>query len=274
MQHYNILLICLSFISPCLFAQQLPEANIKISPIFHYFDYTEFDQNGNKLNKESGFIPGLQLLFSVDDEHALSSFEFIMSVINGRVEYKGQTQSRAPFNSKTDETLHRFGFKYAWRSTNKPFVPERLYIAVTHNRWDRDIIGRGVVSDLSEIYTWDETAFGLNQSLYQNQNIQLLIDVSVLHITGPEIEVDLTPFGFGKPELDLGSRYGGRIQIQYQQKIINKIRLSTSLFFEGWNFGRSEPKTIHRPTGSSAVITEPRSETRHAGILFTLEKIF
>lgn len=277
MKYLRNFILYLLFFSASLFAQQLfaqqaPQSTLSVSPVFHYFNYTEYDDNNVELDRETGLIPGLELSFLVEDRRIRHSFEIVMSMINGRVDYDGQTQAGVPFITKTDETLYQLGFRYGWR-TESPFIPEKLYIAVNHHRWDRDIIGKGNVQGLSEVYEWGELSLGLIQPFYQNNQTSLLIDASVLYIFGPEIEVDLSDFGFGKPVLELGARYGGRIQLLYKEKKADDIELSVSMYLEGWRFGRSNSTTIFSPTGS-AVITEPKSETLHSGIRFTIQKLF
>ncbi len=273
---YNTLLLflvhflVLSVFSPVLYAQQ-PLQAVTISQAAHYFNYTEFDDNGVELDKETGFIPGLQLSYLLGlglNKHQLS---FNIGYFQGQVEYDGQLQSGAPFLTDTDETLFNYGFKYTL-NTALLYAPD-VFVMLSQHRWDRGILGRENVSALSEVYTWNEAAIGFMQKLYKNKKNQIATEISALYIFNPEMEIDLRDFGFGRPELSLGASGGLRLQLFYHHNVSRRVRLSTAAYYEAWNFGRSANLTI-LGLSRSAIIFEPESETRHSGVKFSVEILF
>ena len=267
-----LMLTCLCLVSPCLFAQQTAQTSIAISPTAHYFNYTEFDDNGVELDKETGFIPGIEFSAS----RAVGLKQNVLSIkaayFSGKVDYDGQTQGGTPFQTETDQTLYDIGLRYSWK-TNTPSAPERLYLGISLHHWDRDIQGKGNVSGLFETYRWGEAALGLIHPFYTSLAGQIILDAGLLYIVNPEITIDLTPFGYGEPTLDLGSRLGSRFKLIFQSNVNNSLQYSAALYFEAWNFGRSADKTLGSLT-NSIIVHEPKSETRNAGIQLTIKKYF
>ncbi len=278
---YNALLLflvhlfVLSVFSPVLYAQQ-PLQGFTISQAAHYFNYTEFDDNGVELDKETGFIPGFQISYLVGlglNKHQLS---FNVEYFKGQVEYDGQLQSGAPFLTDTDETLFNYGLKYTLNPALLLYGRDDgrdVFFMLSQHRWDRDILGRAGVSGLSEVYTWSEAAIGLMQQVYKNKKTQIVAEIGVLYIFNPKMEIDLRDFGFGRPDLSLGASGGLRLQLFYHHNVSKKMRLSTAAYYEAWDFGRSANLTIFSLSGS-ATIFEPESETRHAGVKFIVEMLF
>ena len=78
---------------------------------------------------------------------------------------------------------------------------------------------------------------------------------------------------YGSARLDIGDGTGGRLNLSWKRLSENNTRYGLSLFFEGWDFGRSNTK-LTQGGSSSVFVTEPRSETRNIGLKFNIEYMF
>jgi len=262
-----LLILLLNVISPAKSAQQ-PVQIFTISPAMHYFNYTEYSDNDVELDKETGFIPGINLSYLFALKSNVHQLVFDIAYYKGEVKYDGQLQSGIPFVTNTDETLINYSVKYIfnWQS----IYVQNVFFMLSQHQWDRNILGKGNVSGLFEIYKWDEIALGFTQKLYKTNEIQITAEIAGLYIYNPTIEIDFTASGSGFPELDLGSSGGLRLELFYYFDVTNNMKLSTSVYFETWDFGRSANKVI----AGIGSIHEPKSETRHSGLRFNAEILF
>ena len=80
--------------------------------------------------------------------------------------------------------------------------------------------------------------------------------------------IDLSESGYGYTDLILKEDDGARIKIHWSTEN-GGLAYGVSLFYEMWEFGKSDSNTTTGGTSSISVF-EPRSETRHSGIQFTL----
>ena len=143
----------------------------------------------------------------------------------------------------------------------------------SHIKWQRDIRDNNNISGINETYKWLEYSIGLNSDLFINQKDVFNIEAAYLIIRNGTIDVDLSRVNLGSTTLDLGDGTGGRLNLNWKRISENNTRYGLSLFFEGWDFGRSNTKQTQG--GSSIVfVTEPRSETRNIGLKFNIEYSF
>jgi len=244
------------------------ETQLTLSPSLLHFDYTEFSTTDEVLNRELGWLPGLELKLS----HTITSDWLIgihSAYYQGTVDYTGQTQSGAPHTTDTETKLLRFG----GRIKKGIYKNIHLFVGVQLHQWNRNIRDNNNVSGLDETYKWLEYSIGLNSDLFISQNDILNLEAGFLIIRNGTLDVDLSRIDLGTTRLDLGDGTGARLNLSWKRISTNNIHYGLSLFVEGWNFGRSNTKPT-QGGASSVFVTEPRSETRNIGLKFNIEYMF
>lgn len=255
---FKIINLCICLILCCALAHPLHAGTtIKASASLLDFNYEEFDQSGQSLNKETGIIPGL----SITASKALAAFTNTISAkaYDGQVDYNGQTQSGVPHTTNTNETLYRLFYKLNWHPTDYGIS---IYGKVAWQQWNRDILPANNISGLFEQYQWWSYELGLAATLLESDSDKLILELGASRTSNGSIEIDLSPQGFGKPELKLSNGSGFSTALKYQHTLSNKNKISLSLQHQRWEFGRSNTKTVS--DGFTTInITEPRSDSRH-----------
>ena len=246
----------------------LAETQLTLSPSLLHFDYTEFSTTDEVLDTESGWLPGLEVRLS----HAISSDWFInihTAYYQGTVYYHGQIQSGIPHSTDTKMKLIRLGA----RVERSVIENTHLFIGAQTHQWQRNIQDNNNISGLDETYKWFEYSIGLNSAIPVTQKDIINLEAGFLFIRNATIDVDLSKVDLGTATLDIGDGTGGRLNATWTHQHINNTRYGISVFFEAWQFGRSNTKQTEG--GSSIVfVTEPRSETRNIGLKFNIEYSF
>lgn len=236
------------------------ESQFSIAPALLYFDYTEFSKSGVILDKETGWVPGLQLHLDKPLNEQLT-VKLELTAYDGSVDYEGNTQTT------TEANIIRFG-----AGIETPLSTHTdLIFGVTHNEWQRDIQDSSTLLGPFEIYRWWEISLGISSQFWINDTQSWQAEASLLRIIKPTIHVDLSKADLGKADLDLGTDWGARLQLSWKREITSDWQYSFSIFYEAWNFGRSGIKATSGGAGSLFVV-EPRSETRHSGLLLAFTK--
>lgn len=216
------------------------------------------------LDNETGTIPGIGLKAGTS-LYKHFNIDFGFEIYGGDVYYTGYTQSGSPFTTQTYEVLSRYSIKASTEIINDI----SLFASTTLHQWDRDIYGKNGTAGLFEVYKWRELAIGISMPLWKQEQSTLSIEASVLKIKKPEMYIDLSESGYGYTDLILKEDDGARIKIHWSTEN-DDLAYGISLFYEMWEFGKSDSNTTTGGTSSISVF-EPRSETRHSGIQFTLE---
>ena len=226
-----------------------------------YFNYEETDVDGNRLNKETGYLPGVSIAASQRFRTAYHSFEF--SAYGGEVDYDGQTQSGVPHQTRTEQTIYRVLYRL---SAPLETTDAELYGKVYWQQWDRDIQPNNNVLGLFERYEWWSIEGGFEVPLMRKDRQDLLLGLGVLTTLYGTISIDLSDAGFGEPVLDLGNGVGFVGELKYDIRQWKNSSLQFGVSYRTWEFGRSNSKTISN--GSEFfTITEPESQTAQT-ILF------
>lgn len=252
----------------CESNSSLAETRLSFSPALLHFDYTEYSTTDQELNNEAGWLPGLNAGLS----YAITpvwSVAIDTSYYQGTVDYHGQTQQGIPHTTDSGTTLFRLGARLD-RSIYKDI---RLFIGAMSHQWKRDIKDKNNISGINETYEWYEYSMGLDTDFFVTDRDRINLAVSYLLIRNATVFVDLSRVDLGTTTLDLGDGTGGYLSLNWFQQYKKDINLGLGLFFEGWQFGRSNTKQTEN---SSAItfVTEPRSETRNIGLKFNIEYMF
>jgi len=255
----GIWLLCLTLPLP-----QLAYADtFEVTPSLYYFQYQEFDSGHRALNEEKGLLPGLKLGFN----HSVSDgiIKVQGSFFSGEVDYTGQTQSGAPHQTDTSERLIKLGLK--WIPNETESIPGRLFLGFHYSDWDRDIQTRNGVLGLHEIYTWYELELGLKFESEALQHTGYWLDLSVFYVFDPNLELFLPA---SNVDFKLGQEHGFRLRAGKKWGNTDDLYGSVNLFAEYWEFGRSNTIFTDDFFGQSAFLVEPRSESFHTGLEFSI----
>ena len=240
------------------------ESQFSITPSLIHFDYTEFDFNGSVLDKETGWIPGIQFRLTQDFINQLN-IELEISTYRGNVDYSGQTQTGLPHHTQTNEELFRLGAHLI-----APLSPNtNVYLATKYHRWDRNIHSNNGVAGLFERYQWWEISAGSRISFWEKDHQAWIADIAILQTISPTIYVDLSSVDAGSTNLNLGSDTGARLQLMWKTSVEDQYTYGINAFYEIWDFGVSNSQNTSGGS-SSLSIYEPESETRHSGIQLQL----
>jgi hypothetical protein len=238
------------------------ESQFSITPTLLHFDYTEFSNSGSVLDKETGWIPGMQLHLNTPlNEQWRVGFE--LAAYDGSVNYEGNTQTT------TQATIYRFGASIETQLTPRT----DLVFGIKHNEWQRDIQDSNTLLGPYEIYRWWETSIGISTQLWAKEKQSWRAEATLLRTVNPTIHVDLSKADLGKTDLDLGTEWGSRLQLSWTHETSAEWQHGLKIFYEAWDFGRSDFKNTSGGTGS-LLVAEPRSETRHSGLLLVISKHF
>jgi len=243
----------------CLMSSQVtadPQA-FTVGGDMRYFDYEEFGLNGQSLNRETGFIPGLKIAGSTAWLGIDHTLEF--GVWNGTVDYDGRTQAGQPHATQTDETVYRLLYRADWQPGE---AEESLYAKACWQSWDRDIQPANGVSGLFERYRWWSIEAGMRVVPWHQLNRSLAFELGVLQTSHGVISIDLTENGFGRPSLNLADGLGAAVSVEYTIEISDVNRLHIDLHYASWKFGRSNTQAVTNGV-STLIITEPDSASNH-----------
>ena len=252
----------------CHSAVTFAETHLTISPSSLHFDYTEFSTTDQVLNNETGWLPGLEANLS----HAITSnwaVSINTSYYQGTVDYDGRTQQGVPHTTDTDTNLFRLGA----RLDRLIYKDIRLFAGAQTHQWQRDIQDKDNISGIDETYEWLEYSLGLNTYIVITKKDKINLEASYLLIRNATVFVDLSRVDLGTTTLDLGDGTGGRLNLSWLHQYKNDLNLGLGLFFEGWQFGRSNTRQLENGT-SIIFVTEPRSETRNIGLKFNIQYMF
>jgi hypothetical protein len=244
------------------------ETKFTLSPSLIYFDYTEFSTTDEVLDRELGWLPGIELTIS----HSTTSdwaFDLTSAYYQGTVDYTGQTQTGIPHTTDTTTKLLRFG----GHIKKDVYTNTYLFAGAQFHQWNRDIKDNGNISGIDETYKWLEYSVGINYDILLDHEDTLSLEAAYLITRNATIDVDLSRINHGSTELDIGNGTGGRIRLGWRTSYTDTTRIGLTFFFEAWDFGRSNTKATRGGT-TTVFVTEPRSETRNTGLQFNIEHNF
>ncbi len=239
----------------------LNAATFEVSANMYYFTYEEFSETGQSLDRENGLLPGIKIKTSQQHNH--NTYTFYSAFNAGKVDYTGGTQSGQPHTTKTEEQLFQFGFEFLTQKIEP--ISGRFIFGLRHWIWDRNILDKGNIRGLHEIYSWNEISVGLNFTSKNKSNSFYWSNISALYIINPEMEIFLDS---SSETLNMTQKPGFRLHLGKTWKQTNRYSYNVSFMIEYWRFGRSNSVFTNDFFGSPSFITEPDSETLNSVLEF------
>lgn len=256
----------LTLVVPLIIASQAWAETVsyhgQIDASVRHFEYQEFGDSGNSLNKENGFLPGLRILgaASLNDINLSVAAE----VFDGTVAYDGHLQTGQPYTTDTDTRLVHFSVGASWQPQTSL---TRLFFSLQRDAWERDIQSKGLISGLFEEYSWYTIKLGMAQRFKLAETLELELGLGPTRTKDTRITVHLSDFGYGNPELEMPAKNGYFLAASLIQNKTAHGSFHIDLEHTHFEFGKSNTKTLIN--GSQIVqIHEPRSESDHTTLRF------
>lgn len=262
-----------SSLLPCilLLAGELKATELSLSPMLYSFNYKEFNPDGKLLDEEDGKLMGYALeLGTQHDTHWHSALSLLLT--EGEVNYDGETQSGILYETRTDEDLTAIKYQLQHHTQlDQKFI--ELGMGIAYLKWDRDIQPRFLVRGLYEEYRWWEADIAVKFGFEQVMEGRLSFEVSVLQIINPEMEVDLSEFSLGKPDLSLGDRGGYKLSLEWTRPVNQHWQIGLRAWLKEWRFGRSNSVSVSNGRSSYSIV-EPASTSRHSAMEMVFTYLF
>lgn len=146
---------------------------VTVAPYINYFNYQEFDDNGDELLNEVGPLYGLELAVAGRVGRVQSTLA--LSYLIGEVDYNGRTQTGRAYETKTQQNIIQYGASIGYRypvaelANNTLSIQPDVKLLAYH--WRRDIQSSQNISRLVEDYNGFiiQPSFIINYSDYQFQ---------------------------------------------------------------------------------------------------------
>ncbi len=219
------------------------------------FDFREYADTGEQLVRELGVLPGV--VGGVGQTFGRWRWSAELSYYAGSVQYDGQTQSGANFDTKTDATLT----KIRARALSLLDAEGRFAagLGVGYRQWQRQIRGRGKVSGLDERFVAGDVSAEARLSVLRTDATTVDIDLQAAWPLRPRVKID---FGgmFDSETLLLGPRLAGRVSVPMSWATGLGSRLIVEPGFEAWGFGRSSTEQLYRHGVPAGVVYQPQGK--------------
>ncbi|MBI3811086.1 MAG: hypothetical protein HY283_02610 [Nitrospirae bacterium] len=235
------------------------------------FGYKEFSDDGHRVDRENGLLPGISAALTRTQGDWFVSGE--VSYFAGDVRYDGRTQTGAPFETRTGENLLDYGLRAGRWFGMRADSDLAVYAGLGRRRWTRNIQSHSNVNGLFEVYDWWYGSLGTKWIFYKAGKLEGGIDLSLLRTLAPEIKIDFNGV-YDNVRLDLGERFGGRLSFPWRYHYHDETAFLLEPYLEGWDLGRSSSKPLIRNGTVMGSVLEPRSETQNYGLAISLVRSF
>lgn len=220
------------------------------------FEYKEFDDAGEILDREDGSLPGLGLGVTQPFGRWSLDAEFTWHV--GSAGYSGQTQDRVPVSTDTDEAIWDTS---VYMTYSVPERPLRVVAGLGYRYWERDIqpsrdINGRPVAGLLEYYYWYYLMLGMQFDVVD----ELSFDFRALWPIDATMELALAG---ANTRFDLGERPGLRLAAPWRKPLSQRLTLTVEPYLQYWQFDASPSVYVPELSGWAY---EPDNDTLSWGL--------
>jgi hypothetical protein len=226
-----------------------------------HFDYSEYDERGTLLDRETGYLPGIGLRISKPLSRWTLSADLTYHA--GDVAYSGQTQAATPLKTRTDQKIVDFYISAAYHLESYPSI--LIYSGFGQRNWWRDIRGTTGVFGLSEKYSWNYGTGGGSVLLLRNAANEFRLDLRATKVFNPSVRVDFNGI-YDTATLGLTGRDGFRISLPWRHNIDGSSGITIEPYYEQLKLGHSERQILTRGGVQVGRIFEPDSEAQISGL--------
>ena len=222
------------------------------------FDYEEFSGAGDSLDRDEGWLPGVQAGLSRDYGHWF--LEGGLRWSSGQVDYTSPAAS-----SKADEEVGDI-----WFSAGVPVLMvggtrTSLIAGLGYREWQREIRSTAEASGLDETYRWGYGLLGVRGEKSVGTGTRVVMDAQLTRPIHPDIKVRFDS-AYDDVSLDLGERTGFRVDLTIDRKLDDTKAIWLTPWYEHWKLGRSNDSVLFSNGVPAGAVFEPRSETDNYGI--------
>jgi hypothetical protein len=230
------------------------------------FHYQETNDRNEVLDREDGLLPGLELQLGKRWDRYTGIIA--ASILNGAIDYEGQTQRGSALLTNTDEYVRDVAVLLK-RKTGRGADSVQISAGLGHRQWRRDIRPTHTTSRLLEIYRWSYGILGIGTEILQNDTWTLSLDWRLLRPIQPAIEIHAK--GFDPLTLDLGSNYSVHLSFPLEFCIGHGQTIVVIPSWQSWYLKRSKSARLYA-NGIPSIYSaqEPDSETHIFGISVSL----
>lgn len=240
-----------------------------------HFDYRERDDTGKLLNREDGYIPGVQLGLS----HTVDRWQFAgdFAYHGGAVSYTGLTNLGSPISTHTRQNIVDLAVRAEYWQQSSKGANYALYLGAGYHHWDRDILSTttasgAYVGGLFESYAWWSGFIGIKGDVYESASSSLLLDARLLQTIKPTMSVT---FGqYDNITLALGERVGVRLSLPWRHTLSHSSSLNIEPYAESYELGRSATAPLTSNGTAVGNVFEPRSHTVNYGLVLGISQHF
>lgn len=238
MRIFSIFGITLAFL---LTGQAKADALFNLELLGKNFSYTEYATDGDILNRETGYLPGIGLDLSRTSGNTTIGLHG--HAYSDRVDYDGQTQAGDPHTTQTNTGFYEIGL-----FTSIQIIPKKhlLTFGLSQNYWVRDILSKGSVLGLYELYHWNTVRSG-----YQYQTDlgahHLNFGIEQLWHINNSMDVDFD--GSNSTSIPLKDGFGWQWNVNYSRKLQNQWMVSIGHQWQYWSTERSNSVLVQTKSG-------------------------
>lgn len=235
------------------------------------FDYAEYADSGQLLDRERADLPGLSVKLSRVLAPWQVTAEFAHA--HGDAAYSGQTSAGAALATTTTESIADGSLRLARWFQGETVGPYAVYGGLGYRHWQRDILATPSASGVDEAYCWPYALLGLEKPLHDHGRNAVTLDMRLMQPLRPTIAVDFHGL-YDDAHLDLGARPGVRFGVTWRHALSATTALTVEPYLEQWRLGRSAMVGLTRNGGATGTVYEPRSETGIVGVNLRLRRNF
>lgn len=210
--------------------------------------FSEYDRSGKEAVSEGGWAPGLELAAQYQAPTWISRIE--TEFFGSRVDYNGQLQSGAPFQSRTRSEQIQVRALFIPRLTQNA----SLVAGVEWQRWHRDIQGMGNVLGMKERYDNWRALAGLVYR-WNIADVALATDGLLILARPEKMQIDFQNGIYDRAELKTRSATGMRIGTTATFSRWPGIRLSAN--YDWMKTPRSDDYPLSRNGATAGIAAQP-----------------
>jgi len=224
------------------------------------FDYEEFDNQDNSLDREEGWLPGVNAGVSLEGDRWFVESGLMWS--SGQVDYHAPPDD----DSKTDEEILNLEILAGTPVIVRDRQRLSLLAGAGYRKWNRDIHSTPEKLGLDETYRWFYWLLGLRGEHGYNERTRIIADAQVTRTMNPEIDARFKANYADDVNLDLGEETAFKVSLALHRKLTGSTSFWLMPWYERWDLGRSSVKNLYRDGVPIGTVWEPRSETSNYGI--------
>lgn len=247
----------------CLASQSHAQPSLQIKPLISYYDHRETAPTGKELNRETGFLEGLDLSAGYDFSNQWH-WRLSGQWLTGSVDYDGETQAGSDLNTRTHYDNRHLGLELGFKAEELATRFTGTLYRYTHQR---NIRARAGSLPLRERYSGWEGLLIAEQPL---PGERFWLSAGLLYRFESQLTSDLTHVGYGQPQLDLPSSWGGHAGLRWRVPTPGNWRGDLGLTYQYRKTPRSDSVRTQRNNGRVLLVTQPKTRVQQWLLGFSL----